>query len=521
MSGAKQPTGTEFSHTPQMKILADRVRHLFVSDSLMARCAKGSVSLMAGTGASKVIAFVSKIVLAKLLIAEERGLMIIILPLVTFFETLTEIGIKQSVIQNKNGATEAYLNMAWWIQSIRGVVLYLGAYLISPFLCSIWVYGKVSAELGYSQTELLWMVRIAFLTILLNGLISPRSNVLLKEFKFGRSVVLVQGSAALSGVLTIVLALVFRNVWAFVVGTVSQYLFLCLFSYLMCPFRPKRAYHAESLRSLIKFSRGMLGLPILTYLAFNMDVLIGSLYVSPAIIGMYGFALILARTPREIMTRIFGPLLIPAYAEKQDDPQAVCRGVIWITRMLALIVFPLTAYLIMCRESILTILYKPDFKDITVPFSLLCITYAILLQEFPLGKVFFGLGEPGKHRVYVLIRAALLAALIFPAVKLYGMTGVAAALLFSNAAAYWYQVAALRKMIGLDIVSYLNAWIPGVVTAMVYTVVLSAVFVVWPESLWHQFLTGAILLVIFLAGVSGISLVRSNLLYRAQYSSSL
>ncbi|MCE5187069.1 MAG: oligosaccharide flippase family protein [Planctomycetaceae bacterium] len=515
-----QPTGTEFIQDTHERLAAavTTVRRLLVSESLKARCAKGSISLTAGTVVSKVVALVSKIVLAKLLAAEELGLMIVILPLVTFFDTLTEIGIKQAVIQHKEGATERYLNTAWWIQSIRGVLLYCCAYLLSPILCRIWVYGKADVSLGYSQSELLWMVRIAFLTILFNGFISPRSNVLLKEFKFGRSVILAQGSTILGSVLTIILAVAFRNVWAFVIGTVSQYFFLCVLSYVMCPFMPRRTYHAASFHALMRFGRGMFGLPLLTYLAFYMDVLVGSLFISRPLIGMYGFALILARTPRELLTRIFGPLLIPAYAEKQDDPRAISRGVLWITWATSLVVLPLTVYMIVCRNAILTILYKPEFTQVGLAFSLLCLTYTILLQEFPLGKVFLGIGTPEKHRLYVILRALLLAGLIVPAIKLYGITGLAGALLLSNAAAYWYQLRMLHKLIGLDIRAYWSAWIPGLAVSAVYLVVLAAVFVIWPENLNYQFWVGGAALGLTIAAVLGMSLLKTHRLLWPQYS---
>jgi PST family polysaccharide transporter/lipopolysaccharide exporter len=516
----QQPTGTEFIPSASKTIAGGcgRIKQLLSSDSLKARCARGTVSLTAGTAVSKAVALAGKIILAKLLVAEERGLMIVILPLVTFFETLTEIGIKQSVIQHKQGATEEYLNMAWWIQSVRGVLLYAAAFLIAPVLSGIWVYDKVDASLGYSRAELLWMVRIAFLTILFNGLISPRSNVLLKHFKFGRSVLLVQGSAIVSGVLTIVLAVLFRNVWAFVIGTVSQYLVLCVLSYIMCPFKPRFSYDAKSFRALIQFSRGMLGLPILTYLAFNMDILIGSLYVSSTVIGMYGFALILARTPREILTRIFGPLLIPAYAEKQDDPQAITRGVIWITRVTSLIVLPLTVYLILCRDALLTIFYKPEFTEIASAFVLLCLTYMILLQEFSLGKVFFGMGVPGKHRMYVILRAVLFAILIVPAARMYGMTGVASMLLLSNSIAFFYQLWMLRKLIGLEIGAYFSAWVPGLAVAAVYAAALSGIFWIWPRQLTVQFWIGGGMLGAVLAVLCGVSLLKPRLLFQTQYT---
>lgn len=484
--------------------MLSKLTHYLSSDSLKARCAKGSISLATGAIAAKVIAFVSKIILAKLLISEERGVMIIILPLVTFFETLTEIGIKQSVIQHKDGATEPFLNMAWWVQSVRGVLLYMIAFMVSPILCSIWVYPREEIVALYTHTELLWMVRISFLTILFNGLISPRSNVLMKEFRFAKSVLLVQGSSILSGVLTIILALVYQNVWAFVLGTVSNYFFLCIFSYLMCPFKPRWRYDSHSFHALMRFSKGMLGLPILTYLAFNLDVLIGSLIVSPGLIGMYGFALILARTPREILTRFFGPVLIPAFAEKQDVPDAVCRGLAWITKAISLIIFPLTVYMILCRDAFLTVFYKPEFTEVAIPFSFLCLTYVLLIQEFPIAKVFFALGDPGKHRNYVVIRTALLAGFIWPAAKVYGLTGISFLMLASNAIAFLYQISLLKKAIGLTVYSYFKAWMPGMASSIVLGFVLTGIQLMRPENPVHQLLIGGILW----AAIIGISITR-------------
>ena len=494
-----------------MTSLSAFTRFLF-SDSLKARCAKGSISLTAGTVVAKLIAFAKIILLAKLLISQELGVMIIILPLVTFFETLTEIGIKQSVIQHKDGATEPYLNMAWWIQAVRGVILYLAAFFLSPLLCHIWIYGKEGVAALYTQSELLWMVRLSFLTILFNGFISPRSHVLMKEFRFAKSVLLVQGSAILSGLFTIVLTLIFRNVWAFVIGTVSNYFFLCVLSYVMCPFRPKRQYDSQSFHALIRFSKGMFGLPILTYLAFYLDVLIGSLFVSPGLIGMYGVALILARTPREVLTRIFGPLLIPAFAEKQDDLESICRSVTWMTKGVSLLILPLTAYMIIYREALLTICYKPEFTQVATPFSLLCLTYLILIQGFPIGKVFFGLGEPGKHRAYVVIRFVLLVTFIWPVAKSYGILGISLLLLISNAIAFLYQVYSLKKAIGLNLYSYWVAWVPGFAISVVLAILLIGIQLMWPARPAFQLWIGGGLLVITLGAVAIHLFIKSKFL---------
>ena len=481
--------------------IVSKISNFLVSDNLKARCAKSCIPLTIGAFTAKLIALASKLILAKILVGDERGVMIIILPLVTFFNTLTEIGIKQSVIQHKDGATEPYLNMAWWIQSVRGVGLYLAAFFLSPLICEIWVYGHEGVSEYYTQAEVLWMVRISFLTILLNGLVSPRSHVLIKEFRFGKSVLLVQGSAIMSGVLTIILALIYRNVWAFVIGTVSNYFFLFVFSFIMCPFRPRWMYDSHSFQALFRFSKGMFGLPILSYLVFNLDVLVGSLFVSPTLIGMYGFAMILAKTPREMLTRIFGPPMTPAFAEKQDEPQAICKALILISKGVCLVILPLTTYMLICRDAVLTIFYKPEFTEVAIPFSLLCLTYMILLQTFTLGKVFFGLGLPEKHRTYVIIRAVLLGGLIWPAAKHYGLLGITWLMFISNVIAFLYQVYSLKGLIGLDIKSYFKAWIPGCYASGILLVLLLVVQFIWSSNMTLQFWGGGGLLAVTLAAV--------------------
>ncbi|HOQ04353.1 MAG TPA: oligosaccharide flippase family protein [Anaerohalosphaeraceae bacterium] len=483
--------------------LSERIIRFWTSDSLKARCARGSFSLMVGAVVAKAVAFASKVVLAKLLSNEERGVMIVIFPLVTFFETLTEIGVKQSVIQHKDGASESYLNMAWWIQAVRGVLLYALAFFLSPLLCRIWIYGHSDYGRYYTPAELLWMVRISFLTILLNGFVSPRSEVLLKEFRFAKSVMLVQGSMILSSVLTIWLSFLYRNVWAFVVGTISNFFFLCLLSYVMCPFRPTFRYDGSSFRSLMRFSKGMAGMPILTYLTFNLDVLVGSLLVSPALIGMYGFALILARTPREFLTRVFGPLLMPAFAEKQDNFSALQKGILWITRWTGLVIFPLTMYMILCRRALLAILYKPEFETVAGVFSLLCVTYALLLLAFPLGKLFFGRGKPEIHRRYVVLRIILLGLFIWPAAKRFSLDGIGWLLLVSNILALIYQVYCVKKEIGLSMTAYWKSWLPGLAAAGVYGCLTLPLLVFWPERLWVHFWGGGAVLAVVLCLILG------------------
>lgn len=451
------------------------VGHQFRGDGLKARCMRGGLILGIGAFIAKFLGFGSKIILARLLVPQEIGLMVMIVSLTQLFEVLTEVGIKQSVIQHKNGADPEYINMAWWFQSLRGMGLYAVAFIVAPWLCEFYFRSRPEVLNCYSMEELITLVRVAFLSILFNGFISPRAYVLEKKFRFARAVIITQGGFVLGSIVTIILAFTIRNVWAIVIGFASIGFSRCLMSYLFCPFRPMFAYDRESFQGLYRFARGVFGLPVLTYIAFNIDVLVAGKLVSTSLVGFYGMALTLAIASRDLYVRIISPVLFPAFAEKQDDRQTLCRAVLKITKVAALILIPATALAIICGRTILTLVYGFQYSEVAVPFGLLCIYVLLLIQGNILANVLFGIGQPGKHRLFVGLRALILVVFIYPGIKSFGLTGAAGVVLMATFIALSLQVIVLNKTIGLNILHYAVSWLPGLVlTVPVLVIVMLA-----------------------------------------------
>jgi len=479
----------------KISAIADQFR----GDSLKARCARSGFVLGIGAFVAKFLGFGSKVILTRLLVSEEMGLMVMIISLTQLFEVLTEVGIKQSVIQNKNGARPEYLNMAWWFQGLRGMALYAVAFIVAPWLCEFYFRSRPEVLTRYSMEELVTLVRVAFLSILFNGFVSPGAHVLEKKFKFGRAVVITQGGFVLGAILTIILAFLIRNVWAIVIGFAATGLTRCLMSYVLCPFMPKLAYHRESFQGLYRFARGVIGLPVLTYIAFNIDVLVAGKLVSTSLVGFYGMALTLAVAPRDLFVRIISPILFPAFAEKQDDKEALCRAVLKITKVTALLVIPPTALAIICSRAILTFVYPPEYAAVAIPFGLLCVYVLLLIQGSILATVFFGIGQPGKHRAFVGLRALILVVFIYPAIRLLGLTGAAGTVLLASFVALSVQVLVIRKTIGLNIFDYAISWMSGLALAIPVLVVTVLVRGLTPDSPMAHLIIGALSCIIVCA----------------------
>jgi O-antigen/teichoic acid export membrane protein len=434
--------------------------------SLNARCVRSSVVLGIGAFVAKFLGFGSKVVLTRLLVPQEMGLMVMILGLTQLFEVLTEVGIKQSVIQHKNGAEPEYLNTAWWFQSMRATGLYAVAFIAAPWLCEFYFRSRPEVLSRYSMVELITLVRVAFLYILFNGFISPKAHILEKKFRFGRAVVITQGGLILGTIVTIVLAFAIRNVWAIAIGFAAIGLTRCLTSYALCPFVPKFAYHKESFQGLYHFAKGMFGLPMLTYIAFNIDVLVAGKLVSTSLVGLYGMAMTLALAPWDLFAQIICPVLFPAFAERQDDRKALCKAVLQITKYTALFVIPPTALAVICSGTILTFVYGAEYSAVAVPFGLLCVYVVLLMQGSIFTNVFFGIGQPAKNRAFVGLRALVLILLIYPGIKFFGLTGAVAVMALASFTALCLQLIMIRKTIGLNIFNYAISWLPGLVLAV-------------------------------------------------------
>lgn len=437
--------------------------------------------LGAGTVTEKALSFCSKVVLARLLVPEDIGLVILIVSLTAFFETLTEVGIKHSVIQNKDGAKHAYLNTAWWFQSLRGLGLYVAAFLLAPLVCRFYFADKPQVLADHSWAELHLLVRVAFLTILFNGLVSPRAHVLEKEFKFGKTVFLMQGSAIVGAMLTIVLAFVMRNVWAMVVGMTGAILIRCVLSYVLCPFMPRLAFDRESFTKLLRFARGLFGSPFLAYLAFNLDVLVAAKILEPKLLGMYGMAKALALMPQQLFARVITPVLLPAFSEKQDDRIAMCTAVIRLTRISCLFVLPFVLLAALCSETILTTVFTAEYSQVKIPFSIVCLWAPLIISIIILTTVFFGIGKPQLHRAFVAFRCLLVVIAVYPATKFFGLTGTAMTILAASFLGLIVQVLVVKRILKLDLRSYLLAWFPGILSTLPGLLTLSLLRTMLPE----------------------------------------
>jgi O-antigen/teichoic acid export membrane protein len=447
--------------------------------SFRSRIARGGAILTAAVGFERAMRLARSVALAKLIAPADMGLVTLCAVVLTVFETAGEAGIRLSVIQNKQGDEPGFLNAAWWFQSLRG----LGLTILGVLLA-----GVIAGFLN--KPELTSLLRAAFLAVAFNAMVSPASFLLEKHLRFGRYVILNQGTMLLGTALTVTLAVWMRNAWPMIIGVAAEGMIKLILSFVMCPFTPYFPIDRQALGKLFAFARGLMGMPLLSLAALYADVLVLGRMVSIAEVGFYGMAAMLTRIPRDIAMQIVGKLLLPAFSARQEHTESLSMGLMLSSRWMTLATAPLAVFFAVWASPILVLASRPEYAAAAGAFAVLAGAVFFRAHGVILWNFYIAAAQLKQNRTFTIVRVVIIAALIVPLVKGYGMAGAAWAVLLGEAAGFILQVAGLRRRIPSAPAGYLKNLVPGLILAVIAGICGVALRFLPQASLWTQLAAG-------------------------------
>lgn len=450
---------------------------------LGSRALRGGGLLAAGTLVERLVRLGRNMILARLIAPDQFGLMAIVLAVIGLFEALTEVGVAQAVIQNKKGDTPEFLNLAWWFGVARGFTVAALALPLAPLVAGF-----------YNLPELVPLLMVAPLTMAFTGLTSPRIYALQRQFRFGATLWTVQGAGLLGTGLTVILGFMLQSVWALLWGAVFEAFARCVISFIVCPIRPSFRLDPEARRDLFQFTRGMAGLSVLTLVIMQADTFVLAAVVTPAELGLYTMAIALAAFPLSIFSKVVQPLVVPIFAEQQDNMGGMRASVLTMSRLVWLFGLPMAAVLAIVSRPLLVLVYgRPEFATAAPAFSLYTGLVVVYMASMVTFSVYLAIARPELQRRFTIVRAVLVVITLYPLSVMLGGTGAALALLVSMIGAMAVQLLNLRQVTGLRVLAYLSTMRAGLLLATVTSLPLLAVVVFLHLPAWGDMAVGGAL----------------------------
>src|SRR5512141_220660 len=385
---------------------------------------------LAGT---KLVSFVRLLILARLLVPEDFGLLAIAVTGVGFFASVTDLGMIPALVQGRE-IDETWYDTAWTIGVARALGITVIVALFAPLI------GKIFAE-----PRSVDVIRVLALGPLLEALASFKVATLMRNLPFRPLAILRTVEAVVATIVSIVLAVSF-GVWALVAGVLAGASANTVLSYVLVPHRPRLSFDRHSSRMLIRFGRWIFVTGLIAMLGQYVLRVVISRQLGTAALGLYVLAAQLAYLPSEISSGVVGSVAFPMFARLQTDIQQARQAFRTMVVGMAVLLYPVCLMMIALARPLVIEVLGSKWKGTEPVIQILVLATVIGLIGDAVEESLKGLGRPDKQACMAFVQNLMLISLVWVLSRNFGIIGAALAWLPSIVASQIVGIVSLRQV---------------------------------------------------------------------------
>lgn len=334
-----------------------------MSKSLSHQAVKGVMWSAVERFSVQGIQFVLSIVIARLVLPSEYGLIAMLGIFLAIAQTFVDSGFSNALIQKKD-RTEVDYSTVFYFNILISLVVYGVLFISAPYIASF-----------YREPELTTVTRWAGVNVMLNGFsIVQRAKLTIRvDFKTQAKASLM--AVIVSGLIGVLLAYRGYGVWALVFQTLSSSLLNTLLLWMFTRWLPLLCFSWESFKSLFSFGSKLLLSGLLHTFYINLYSLVIGRRYSAMDVGFYNRSYQLAGFPSTNIVGIITRAIYPLQCEMQDDDDRLNASFIQYLRMSCYIIFPLMTVLGGLSEPLDAIVFDRQMASFgrVVVYIVLCL----------------------------------------------------------------------------------------------------------------------------------------------------
>lgn len=395
-----------------------------VTLSFRSRILRAGSWTISGNLVSQVMRLGSNLIMTRLLVPEMFGIMALANILMTGIQMMSDLGLKQHVVQSRHGDDPEFLNTVWSMQILRGMAIGLLTLLCAIAIHFMDTLSGIPAGSAYAAPQLPYVVALLALNAVIIGFESTRLATASRHLALGR-VMTVDLACNLAGILfMIVWALVERSIWSLVFGTLFTSILRMLASHHLLPGTPNRLQWSKShLHDIFHFGKWIFLTSILGFLAINADRLILGGLVDPATLGIYSIAYMMVAAIRDVFMQLGGNVAFPALSEVVRQRRHDLKQTYYKMRLpLDVVALTATGVLVASGHLLIQGLYDPRYHAAGYMMEIICIAL-FEVRYVVAGQCFMALGMPKLLVPGIAVRLAALFGLMPLAYSWWGLDG--------------------------------------------------------------------------------------------------
>lgn len=310
------------------------------------------------------VGFVISIVLARLLMPEEFGVIALMNVFINVMGVFVDCGLASSVIQKKN-ADELDYSSVFVSNVVCSIAVYIIIFITAPFIANF-----------YENSEMSLMLRVLGLSVIIASLKNIQQAYVTKHLLFKKFFYSTLIGTILSGVVGIVFAYMGFGVWALIFQSLINTIVDTAMLWIIVGWYPKWKFSFERFKELFSYGGKLLLSSILDTLYTNIQSLIIGKKYTEADLAFYTKG---KQLPELLITNINASLdsvLFPVMSDVQEEKEklkSITRKAIQTSTSL---IWPILAAVIASASELVNVVLTDKWSGCVIFLQIFCLSYA-------------------------------------------------------------------------------------------------------------------------------------------------
>ncbi len=312
-------------------------------------------------GGEQLIRFIFSLILARVLIPEQFGLIGIAYVFTEVAREFVNSGFGMALIRKVNSSIVDECSV-FYFNIFIGAVGTIFIYLTSPYI------GQF-----YRSEELVSVLKLLSFNVIIGSFGTIHTIRFVKSLDFKSQTQIGLPATIISGLIGILLAFNGYGVWALALQSILRTTILTLLLWKVNKWRPKLLFSFKSLSDMFTFGSKLLVGSILQKVFDNIyTVIIGRMY-SSSLVGYFTRAKQTQQLPITTLWTIIGRVYFPVLSVLKDDYLKFNRALEKAALNISFLVFPSLVLVTICAPNLFLFLFGSNWNQSVPIFQILCI----------------------------------------------------------------------------------------------------------------------------------------------------
>lgn len=391
---------------------------------------------------SQGIQLIVQILLARLLLPEDFGVIVITSVFITLANVFVQSGFNKALIQRKNADNidfSSVLYLSLFVAFLLYVLLFFGAPFIATF---------------YNNPQLILVLRVLSITMFFGAFNSIQVAYLEKNMMFKKQFISSFGAILISGIVGISAAYLDYGVWALVAQQLTNQILITIILWFVIKWRPQLVFSFKRVKVLFSFGWKILASSLLHSLYTELRTLIiGKLY-NPGMVAYYNRG---QQFPNLIVSNLNGSIqsvMLPTMSSLQENRSKVKTIMRRSIVTSSFLVFPVMVGFAVIAEPFIQIVLTDKWLP-AVPFlQIFCISFALQPVQMTNLEVYNALGRSDIY-LKLAVKKKIIGLIILAISIPFGVYAIAWGSVLSAIIATLINIHPNIKLLGY---SYVDQW---------------------------------------------------------------